>query len=99
MTKEQFDRITKEGRDKAERYYRMFKACEYDANQDLKAYGYTDEEILKEFITLSYWYGYMDGQIIDEVSEIKNPTKWKRFKKWLYDICDTLGIAGSFGGF
>jgi hypothetical protein len=26
-------------------------------------------------------------------------TKWQRFKSWLYNVCDTIGIAGSFGGF
>jgi hypothetical protein len=26
-------------------------------------------------------------------------TKWQRFKTWLYNIFDTLGLAGSFGGF
>ena len=25
--------------------------------------------------------------------------KKSKIKKWLYDILDTLGIAGSFGGF
>lgn len=25
-------------------------------------------------------------------------SKWKRFKKWLYNVADTIGIAGSFGG-
>lgn len=26
-------------------------------------------------------------------------TKWQRFKSWLYDVLDTFGLAGSFGGF
>lgn len=68
MTRKEFDLLIKDANDKAERYYRMFKACEYDAKQDFKSYGYTDEEILKEFITLTYWYGYMDRREIDEIT-------------------------------
>lgn len=26
-------------------------------------------------------------------------TKWQRFKSWLYNVLDTFGWAGSFGGF
>lgn len=26
-------------------------------------------------------------------------TEWQRFKSWLYNVFDTLGWAGSFGGF
>lgn len=25
-------------------------------------------------------------------------TKWQRFKRWMYDVCDTIGIALGFGG-
>ena len=40
---------------------------------------------------------YMEEMICryKNVSYVKKP----KIKKWLYDFFDTLGIAGSFGGF
>jgi len=52
-----------EPRDMAERYYNMFLKSQFDWTQDLKALGKTDEEILKEFITTAYWYGYTDAKM------------------------------------
>lgn len=60
--------ILDKGRDLARRYGDMFKKSELYWKQDLKAVGKTDEEILMEFITTAYWYGYVDGKLEDEVN-------------------------------
>jgi len=46
----------------AEKYWDVFIKCRADLTQDLKALGKTDDEILKEFITSAYVYGYMNGK-------------------------------------
>jgi hypothetical protein len=99
MTQEQFNKITKEGRDKADEFYkRMPYETKWDFQCALGDSSLTMEDF-KVLVTGCFEQGYIDGRIIDEVLEVKKPTKRKRFKKWLYNICDTLGIAGSFGGF
>lgn len=54
-------------RDMSERYYGMFLNSNPSWFQDLRAVGKTDEEIIKEFITTAYWYGYMDGKTNESV--------------------------------
>lgn len=66
MTEAEIEIISKKARKMAEGYYAMHKNSEIYWKQDLKAWGNTDEEIFKEFITTAYWYGYMDGVIKDE---------------------------------
>jgi hypothetical protein len=60
MTEIEVEIISKKAREMAEGYYGMHKKSELYQKQDLKAWGKTDEEILMEFITTAYWYGYMD---------------------------------------
>ena len=50
-----------------------------------------EKEEWEEIIELSYRFY--------DLYPKEEPTKYQRFKKWLYDVCDLIGIAGSFGGF
>ena len=48
--------------------------------------------------------GHYSQKQIEELMEYKihkvilPKTKRRRFKSWIYDICDTIGIALGFGG-
>lgn len=68
MTETEVEIISKKAREMAERYYAMHKNSELYWKQDLKAWGATDEEVLMQFITTAYWYGYMDGVVKLDIS-------------------------------
>ena len=68
MIEEQFDKMCKSAWSGSDMHYGMFKKSEHDWKQDLKALGKTDEEILEEFITVSYYHGYMDARM-DAIKE------------------------------
>jgi len=43
-------------------YYKLFLKSLPSWKRDLKGLGKSDEEILEEFITSAYFYGYLDSK-------------------------------------
>lgn len=59
----EYDKLCSDADKASTWYYKKFEKVKDDMVQDLKALGKTDDEILKEFITDTYWYGYMNAKL------------------------------------
>lgn len=56
------DKVFEDADKSSKWYYERFEKVKNNMIQDLKALGKTDEEILKEFVTDAYWYGYVNAK-------------------------------------
>jgi hypothetical protein len=59
----EYDKVCDEADKVSAWYYKKFEKVKDDMVQDLKALGKADEEILKEFLTDAYWYGYVNAKL------------------------------------